>query len=403
MLHFQTNPSKVLKMKKVSKKIFSKCSIYFDKLVYKYSRCSWFGKCFIGLLIGFAFSLLTSVFIPGLAEQIQKAYPNAKYIDSLFKIITIASILSFFSLILLNYANEYCLKYRPDQDMLGFLSSSKRIILNTRLYNIYKIFVRDIASSLRNQIQNLDVINTDHIDLATEVDLTLLKKDKLVFGANDTLISGRAISNTRRERILKICESLLNDEIRSFHATEFHIMDVISDQRKYNADNNYRESLHTNKNITSCSNKKRIIGIKKADYETILNNSEYRARLVQYLQWHIDNLWDARLYKEIDDKLYPLKVIDFGCNSDNCVDLTDFLYVEYSSKDGINEYVVFAQNDNGLCKYFTYPSESEESHKLIIEYSNIFKRLWEHSVLTKEEMVIVDKDLISNIKNYKQP
>ena len=252
-------------MRKITKIIISKCSIYFDKLVYQYSRCNWFGKCIIGLLIGITFSLLTSVLIPEFAEQLQNTYPNAEYLDSAFKIVTIASILSFLSLVLLNYANEYCLKYRPDQDMLGFLLRSKNYIQNPRLYNIYKVFVRDLARSLRNQIQNLDVINTDHIDLATEVDLTSLRNNKLVFGANDTLISGRAISHARRERILKICESLLNDEIRSFYATEFHIMDVVSDKRKYNDDNNYRENLQTNKNITSCPNKKRIIGIKKAD------------------------------------------------------------------------------------------------------------------------------------------
>lgn len=352
--------------------------------------------------------------------------PHFSFVSST---ISIALIIVYLFHRFMHFAHEYCLNYRPEKTFLEEMGKIKNNINNDTIYEIFKNFISRHASSIsNNQLQNLDQLNLNYVDLAAALELTSINSDdKLVFSGNDTFINGKALSSVRRERVLHICKSLLNNHISKFYATEFHLIDVISDEAKWNDDKDYREALQEDANIKNCSNKTRIIGIKKSDYDRIKNHPNYKG-FISYLKWHIDNNWEAHLYI-IDDHLFPIQLTKLGKNIKCCNDLTDFLYVEFCSKKSLfnrlnatrkalftmnkekikkawalktTECVVFAQNDEGLCKFFKKPSQ--QTYNPVSDYKSLFESLLdsnEDNEIKRQQHILLKQEFITSLENNK--
>lgn len=362
------------------------------KFIIKYNDYSKPVQIFITLVIGGILGFFLSGIIPFISDVFEL---NTKLWILLLKLAPITGILSALFALFMYYSYEYCLKYRRERKFLEEMDKVRGNMRNDSIYDdVFKDFISDLAKQFgTEQVNKIDEQNHSYVDLATALELTPISQ--VIRTSSDIRIQGQAISRIRRKRVLEICKSLLNDRVALFYATEFHLYDVISDNDKRNNDEDYRKELK--KRIKDCPEKKRIIGIKNSEYDTIMKDPDKKNSLKNYLQWHIDNKWEKLLYV-IDDSIFPLLLEKFGGNNTSCNELTDFLYVEYGSNKKINKKVVFAQNDKGLCKYFMWPHKNQDYNPNPIEiYKSSFEKLWTGNLSQKSKFkkINIDENYLS--------
>lgn len=328
-------------------------------------------------------------------ESLSSKFGTIFYNEAAKSIISTIPLIMLLFHLFMHFAKEYCLKYRPEKKFLDDMIKIKGNINNDHIYEIFKDYIsRHISSISNNQFQNLDQLNYNYVNLASAVELTSLNDtDKEVSSEGNTTINAKALSVLRRERVLQVCKFLLKGKVTSFYATEFHLKEVISDCAKWNDDKEYRNILQNDCHIKN-SVRKRIIGVKESDYNNI---QDFQKELfINYLQWHIDNNWEARLYI-IKDDLFPLRLTTLGKNIRHCDDLIDFLYVEYEC---VKEHIVFAQNDTGLCKFFNHPSK--QHYNPVLDYKSLFESLWEGKKSTiiqyQSDYKVVNSEFINHLK-----
>lgn len=288
--------------------------------------------------------------------------------------------------LIINYfANEYFKAYYPESNFLSNMRKIKDNINNNSIYDLFKEYSSKFVSSISNEINPIDQVDAKRVDLAFE--LASFQNQELKRNNGDIIITNKAISRIRRARILEICRSLLHENINTFYATECHLMDVISDNTKWDNDKKYREELQKTLSKIQDKNKKRIIIIKKSDYDRIKSDckSKCSKRFFNYCKWHHENNWSSCLFLLDEDSHLELSTL--GAEIGFCNDLTDFIFVEYKTRKQ-KETIVFAQNDSGLCKYFKRPSKQPTDP--IDDYKNWFESVWQNEGNCNHQIIIND-------------
>lgn len=261
--------------------------------------------------------------------------------------------------------------------------------LDEPLSKCYTKFVNEDSDEIYQRLIN--IVTKDGVDLAWEPDILGLitcKRCECDHWNNDGL--NQSLSAKRRSRMIDISTSFLNWRVYMCHAAETNLLDVISNEDKYEHDKEYREEQIKRikqrwkfiERILLTLDYKRIIILPENEWEELKSN--HKDKLVEYFNWHIKNHWDAKLYiiKEAKSPYKLSTIAAFGAG--NCNEFTDFVII----KKWLNkESVVFAQNSREKARII-------DSKVYRDWYERWFKRVWEDGPIVKHEEIKIDRTLL---------
>ncbi len=306
------------------------------------------------------------------------------FIDSLFGIIKDSGLIRSLVQLIISFAlySIYIMyvTYHPNKNIKK---------LDEPLSKCYTKFVNEDSDEIYQRLIN--IVTKDGVDLAWEPDILGLmtcKRCMCDHWNNDGL--NQSLSAKRRSRMIDISTSFLNWRICMCHAAETNLLDVISNEDKYEHDKEYRKEQVKRikqrwqfiKRILLTLDYKRIIIIPENEWEELKNN--HKDKLVEYFNWHIKNHWDAKLYiiKKVKSPYKLSTIATFGAG--NCNEFTDFVIIrKWLDKDS----VVFAQNSSEKARII----DSDTYRKW---YERWFTKVWEDGPRVKHEKIKIDRTLL---------
>lgn len=264
--------------------------------------------------------------------------------------------------------------------------------LDEPLSKCYTKFVNEDSDEIYQRLIN--IVTKDGVDLAWEPDILGLmtcKRNQCDYWKNDGLT--QSLSAKRRSRMIDISTSFLNWRVCMCHASETNLLDVISNEDKYEHDKEYREEQIKRikqrwkfiERMFLKQDCKRIIILPIKEWEELKNN--HKDKLVEYFNWHIDNHWDAKLYiiKETESPYKLSTIAAFGPS--NCSEFTDFVIIKKWLDKGS---VVFAQNSREKARII-------DSNAYRNWYERWFTRVWKDGPIVKHEEINIDRTLLKNM------
>ena len=243
--------------------------------------------------------------------------------------------------------------------------------IDKSLWNCYLKFVVEDRKIISDRIHDLQSASGGDLIWETHgLELTVCEKNTCKSTWPFKGFMNR-VSTRRRNRMIAVGLSYLNWRDNTCLAVETHLKEILSDGTKFLADCNYREKqikeIRKRSRIIKLFSKldiRRIIIIKESDWMFLKKN--HLANLKKYLQWHIDNYWDAILYVMEDNPNTLTLSSIHQLPSSEYDDFSDFLIIKEIHDDNCT---VFAQNSYGHARIIEEPG--------IGVYNEWFNSVWE--------------------------